>query len=136
MKCSAVYARTAQASPDSIQQQLERCSRAAERLGFRVDARFQDDGISGRCLPASRPGYRRLEDHLALGRCDLVIVDNADRLSRSGTHLAAVLEVFGGWGIRVLEAETECELSLVTLFGQGACALRLARLPSESRSRQ
>lgn len=118
MKNAALYARTAQASPASIQHQLERCSRAAQQLGLRVAAQFQDDGVSGRCLPVERPGYRRLEDLLALGNFDVVLVANASRLSRSSMHLAALLEGFRRRGIRVFEAETRSELSPLALRGR------------------
>ncbi|WP_353056793.1 recombinase family protein [Hydrogenophaga intermedia] len=140
MKNAAVYARTAQACPAAIQQQFERCSLAAQHLGLEPDARnrFQDDGVGGRCLPVGRPGYRSLEDLLAAGMCDVVLVDNASRLSRSSTHLGALLETFRRRGIRVFEAETGSELSLLTYWGKtpalGACAIPPKDADSRRRS--
>lgn len=138
MKNAAVYARTAQACPASLQHQFERCSHAAQRLGLRVAAQsqFQDDGVSGRCVPRERPGYRRLEDLLALGDCYFVLVDNASRLSRSSTHLGVLLETFRRRGIRVFEAETGSELSLLTLWGKAPAFSACAIPPKDADSRR
>lgn len=114
MNRAAVYARTAQASPERIRQQSERCSEAAGRLGLCVgpDSQFHDDGVSGRLLPALRPGYQRLEKLLTLGNCKAIVVEEASRLSRSVGHLAALLDGLEQRGIRVLAADTGTEVSL------------------------
>jgi len=114
MNRAAIYARTAEASPERVRQQLERCSEAAKRLGLVVDAdgQFHDDGVSGLLLPALRPAYQRLEEFLATANCTAIVVDEASRLSRSVGHLAALLDDYEQRGVRVLAAETGTKVSL------------------------
>ncbi|RWI92116.1 recombinase family protein [Mesorhizobium sp.] len=62
-------------------------------LGWRLLAdRYDDGGISGGTL--ARPALQRLLDDIRSGRVDVVVVYKIDRLTRSLTDFAKIVEVF------------------------------------------
>jgi DNA invertase Pin-like site-specific DNA recombinase len=62
-------------------------------LGWKLLAdRYDDGGISGGTL--ARPALQRLLDNIRSGRVDVVVVYKIDRLTRSLTDFAKIVEVF------------------------------------------
>lgn len=97
-KSTAIYARSS-SNVRTTESQLEACRRAAEHLGFDVTNEFVDEAISGTIATNSRPGTRELM--ASLGCFDVVLVYRLDRLSRSATELADLLQEFAASEVEV-----------------------------------
>lgn len=85
--------------------------REAERRGWTVEVRA-DEGQSGKIV---NPALRRCLDELASGRADALIVGKLDRLARSVSHAADILDAARrqGWNLVV------CDLGLDLATPQG-----------------
>ena len=74
----------------SIETQIEACKKKAEEMGATSIKIYKDDGWSGAYL--DRPKLDELRDAVATGVHDLVIIYEADRLSRDTMHLLLLTE--------------------------------------------
>jgi DNA invertase Pin-like site-specific DNA recombinase len=62
-----------------------------------VKERYDDGGISGACL--DRPDLQRLLGDIRAGKVDTVVVYKVDRLTRSLTDFAKLVELFDAHGV-------------------------------------
>jgi site-specific DNA recombinase len=76
-----IYARYSTDLQDrtSIEGQFRNCEAVAKEHGFKVVAKFRDEGISG--TDDTRPGYRALLAAAEAGEFDCIIVDETSRLT-------------------------------------------------------
>jgi DNA invertase Pin-like site-specific DNA recombinase len=85
---------------NSLDAQREACEayiRSQRHEGWAlVPARYDDGGLSGGSL--NRPALQRLLIDVASGRVDLVVVYKVDRLTRSLSDFAKIVEVLDGHG--------------------------------------
>lgn len=86
---------------NSLDAQREACSAyiaSQVGLGWKLVAdRYDDGGISGGTM--ERPALRRLLADIAAKKADVVVVYKIDRLTRSLTDFAKIVEVFDGNGV-------------------------------------
>src|SRR3954465_14108745 len=102
---AAIYARVSsdqQADRHTIDSQVEALLARAAADGHEIQAelRFPDEGEGGASL--IRPALERLRDLAAMGAIDLVYVHAPDRLARSYTHQAVLVEEFARAGAEVV----------------------------------
>jgi site-specific DNA recombinase len=89
---------------NSLQAQREACEafivsqRHEGWVGLR--AGYDDGGFSGATM--DRPALQRLLAEIAAGRVDIVVVYKIDRLTRSLTDFAKIVEILDGRGARPL----------------------------------
>jgi DNA invertase Pin-like site-specific DNA recombinase len=100
---TAIYSRfsTDRQTDSSIQDQNRVCGEYAERQGWKVVARFEDQGISGAAL-GNRPGVLKLREAALARRFDVVLVTDLSRLSRSNGDLSTLIDRLVNKGIRVI----------------------------------
>lgn len=100
----AIYARYSSENQReaSIEDQLRICRARAEREGWTVVGEFSDAAISG--TKDNRPGFITLRDAARGGKCDVILAESLDRLSRDLEHVAAFYKQV-----------TFCRVKLVTL---------------------
>ena len=81
---AAVYARLSETydAAESVPTQLANGDRHAERRGWRVVARFKDDGFSA-FKEITRDDFVRLIDAIERDEIDVVIIRDIDRLTRN-----------------------------------------------------
>jgi site-specific DNA recombinase len=99
---AVIYSRfsTDRQSETSIADQVRICTEHAERQGWTIVERYEDQGISGAAL-GNRPGVLRLREAALARRFDLVLVTDLSRLSRS-QDLAPLLTRLRHGGLRVI----------------------------------
>src|SRR5919112_3135734 len=102
---AAIYARVSsdqQAERHTIASQVEAllARAAADGHAIQAELRFLDNGQSGASL--IRPALERLRDLAAMGAIDVVYVHAPDRLARSYTHQAVLIEEFARAGTQVV----------------------------------
>lgn len=88
-----IYARysTDMQSPTSVKDQIDLCQREAMAKGWTVVGVRFDEGLTG--TRDDRPGYQALLDDLNQRRCDLVVFESVDRLSRDQEHSARFYKI-------------------------------------------
>lgn len=98
---AALYARfsTDMQSAASTADQLRVCREAAERMGAVVIDEFEDAGISGSSM-GNRPGLQALLRMAKARKCDVVIAEHTDRLSRGLSGSGAIYEDLKSWSVR------------------------------------
>ncbi len=100
---AAIYARTAVASQEKIEEQIGNCRLYADIQGWQVtDANiFRDDGLSG--LNLCRPGLESLLDRAADSPApfDLVLVEDLVRLGRDQSAMQSLIERLRRLGVHV-----------------------------------
>jgi DNA invertase Pin-like site-specific DNA recombinase len=86
---------------NSLHAQREACEafiRSQQGEGWRlVEAAYDDGGISGGTM--DRPGLQQLLANIRAGKVDTVVVYKVDRLTRSLTDFAKMVEVFDAHGV-------------------------------------
>src|SRR5580693_9149829 len=86
---------------NSLAAQCEACEafiRSQQHEGWILSrARYDGGGFSGGSL--ERPGLQRLLADIRAGRIDIVVVYKVDRLTRSLTDFARLVEIFDGEGV-------------------------------------
>ncbi len=86
---------------NSLEAQREACEayiKSQTHEGWRlVNAHYDDGGISGGTM--DRPALRRLLNDIETGRVNVVVVYKVDRLTRSLSDFAKIVEVFDGFGV-------------------------------------
>jgi site-specific DNA recombinase len=75
----------------SIEDQLEVCRRYAARMGFRIEATYEDRAISG-ANSSNRPGYQQLLRDARKGQFDVLVVEALDRLARKLSDIAGTFD--------------------------------------------
>src|SRR3954466_5805374 len=99
---AAIYARYSSdlQSKASIEDQVRLCREMAVARGWEVVEVYADHAISG--ASTLRPGYQRLLEDVRAGRCDLVLAEALDRLSRDQEHTAALFKQLSFAGVRLV----------------------------------
>lgn len=111
MKRAAVYLRYSsdKQRPSSLEDQLRICRRWIDTNGYSLDERFifQDAALSGQTV-AGRSGLEKLIQTICVDvpPVDALVIENTDRLSRSGL-IASVLNPHAVGGRARLLASTE-----------------------------
>jgi site-specific DNA recombinase len=100
---AAIYSRfsTDRQTDSSIADQVRVCTEHAERQGWQIVARFEDQGISGAAL-GNRPGVLKLREGALAHRFDAVLVTDLSRLSRSNGDLSTLIDRLVNKNIRVV----------------------------------
>lgn len=90
---AVVYARysTEKQSETSIADQISVCEAHARRQGWTVAEQFSDEGISGASF-GNRPGAQALEQFALAGNCQVILVTDLTRLSRSSGDLSKFID--------------------------------------------
>src|SRR4051794_6297595 len=99
---AVIYARYSsdQQSAASIEDQVRLCRELALARGWEVVEVYADHAISGASV--LRPGYQRLLEDVRASRCEVVIAEGLDRLSRDQEHTAALFKQLGFCGVRLV----------------------------------
>jgi site-specific DNA recombinase len=100
---AAIYSRfsTDRQNESSITDQVRVCAEYAERQGWQIVERFEDQGISGAAV-GNRPGVLALQQAGTARRVDAVLVTDLSRLSRSQGDLSKMIDRFVAKGVRVI----------------------------------
>ena len=89
---AVIYARYSSdlQSASSIEDQIRLCRERAAREGWQITGSYEDASISGASL--MRPGIQRLLQDARDRRCDIVLTEALDRLSRNQADIAALYQ--------------------------------------------
>src|SRR5574340_160364 len=101
---AAIYARY---SPDrqsetSLADPFRRARDRAAALGLTVAAEHGDDAISASIPVGARPGGKALLADALAGRCDVVLLEGLDRLSREIGEQERIVKRLEHRGIRII----------------------------------
>lgn len=90
---AVIYARysTEKQSESSIADQVNTCRGYAHRQGWELGPQFTDEGISGAAF-GNRPGAQALEQFALAGGCQIIMVADLTRLSRSSGDLSKFID--------------------------------------------
>lgn len=93
MDYAVIYARysTERQSESSIADQIGVCKAYAQRHGLTITETFTDEGISGASF-GNRPGAQALEQYALQGHCQVILVTDLTRLSRSSGDLSKFID--------------------------------------------
>ncbi len=114
---AALYARysTDLQRRESIADQLRTCERLAERHGFTVVLRFNDEAISGGTT--QRPGYQSMLSAARRHEFDAVIAEDTSRLWRNLAEQAPRLAELADLGIAVVTADLDTRHESAEIMG-------------------
>lgn len=124
----AIYARFSSENQReaSIDDQVRTATKLVAERGGSVDRAlvFTDSAVSGSTM--ERPGLRRLLDAISQKRVDVLIVEDASRLSRDGGHSAEILKRCRFYGVRLITSDgidtaragSKLEYGLKSLMGE------------------
>ncbi|EMA70333.1 recombinase family protein [Halorubrum distributum] len=104
---AAIYARTSSSSQRfgySIGEQVDRCSKQCEQMGWNVTFVFTDEAESGR--NTDRPKFQEMLDRARGGCFDVVVFWKLDRFCRSLVDLVKTEEQLSEWDVS-LQSVTE-----------------------------
>ncbi|GAB6879350.1 hypothetical protein JCM17823_16240 [Halorubrum gandharaense] len=104
---AAIYARTSSSSQRfgySIGEQVDRCVKQCEQMGWTVTYVFTDEAESGR--NTDRPKFQEMLDRARLGCFDVVVFWKLDRFCRSLVDLVKTEEKLNEWEVS-LQSVTE-----------------------------
>ena len=76
-----------------VERQLEDCLALADRLGWEVVAKFDDNDLSAYNRRKPRPGYEALLDSMKRGEIDALICWHTDRLYRRPGDLERLIDI-------------------------------------------
>lgn len=93
----------------SLDDQVRRCRQWADEQGCQVVGTFADAGISGSL--ASRPKLDEMISTVRRGEAGIVLVAKLDRLGRSVSHLATLLDELDRAGVRVVSLSENLDSS-------------------------
>ena len=99
---AAVYARFSSDNQRdaSIEDQFRVCGDHATKAGFEITERYSDYAVSGASL--NRPGIQSLLQDCRSDRCDVVLAEALDRLSRDQEDVAAIYKRLTFAGIKLV----------------------------------
>jgi DNA invertase Pin-like site-specific DNA recombinase len=103
---TAIYVRVSTAGQNMDGQRAELERWAAGQAG---PVQWYDDAATGRTM--DRPGWRRLESDLRAGKVSRVAVWRLDRLGRSVSGVAALLDELRGRGVALVSLRDGIDLS-------------------------
>src|SRR5438128_1200398 len=86
----------------SLEDQERLCRQEAERLGYSVVKVYSDAALSGQLNEDQRPGFQAMQDAAKHHEFDVLIVDDASRLSRDQSDALRVLKRFEFWGVGLI----------------------------------
>lgn len=100
---AAIYGRysTEKQDQSSIADQWRACTDYATQRGWEIVERHADEGISGAAI-GNRPGFASLMTAALAGLCDVVLVMDLSRLSRSAADLNKTIDRLTFRGVRVI----------------------------------
>lgn len=80
-----------------------------ERRGWELVGVVSDAAVSAKRSPADRPGFAEVLEALQSGSVDAVVVSKLDRLTRSLSDFAGLLDrsVSEGWGVVALDVDVD-----------------------------
>ncbi len=86
----------------SITDQFRNCEHYAAREGWKIAARFHDNGVSGTMDEKGRPGFRDMMEAARANKFDALLVDDLSRLSRDSMKTEEARRLFVFLGIRLV----------------------------------
>ena len=103
---AAIYSRfsTDRQTESSITDQVRVCSEYAEKEGWTVTHRFEDQGISGAAI-GNRPGCVAMLEAAKARAFDVLLVMDTSRLSRSSADLSKIADRMVFMGLRILAVQ-------------------------------
>jgi site-specific DNA recombinase len=101
---AAIYARYSSENQReaSIEDQVRECRQDAERRGWTVTAVYSDAALSGSLGEDQRPGFQAMMDAAKGKVFDVLIVDDASRLSRDTADALRALTVLDFYGVKFI----------------------------------
>ena len=98
---AAIYARYSSENQReaSLEDQERLCRQEADRLGYTVTKVYQDAALSGQLNEDQRPGFQAMLVDAKSKAFDVLIVDDASRLSRDTADALRVLKRLEFWGV-------------------------------------
>lgn len=101
---AAIYARYSSENQreSSIEDQVSECRKEADRLGYPVGQVFTDAALSGQLNEDQRPGFQAMQTAAQAREFDVLLVDDASRLSRDQSDALRVLKRFEFWGVGLI----------------------------------
>jgi DNA invertase Pin-like site-specific DNA recombinase len=134
MQRAALYARFSsdRQNERSAADQLALCTSFCERQGYMVVARHSDSAVSGETVHG-RHGLAALRRDVLARKCDVVVVEDYDRLSRGMSDLPRLFEEFQFAGVKLI-AVNEGEADQIRIGVRGIVgALYLTDLRNKTR---
>jgi site-specific DNA recombinase len=103
---AAIYSRfsTDKQTESSIADQVRVCTEHADKEGWQVIARYEDQGISGAAM-GNRPGLLAMLDAAKAHAFDVLLVMDTSRLSRSSADLSKIADRMVFMGLRILAVQ-------------------------------
>lgn len=100
----AIYARysSEKQRESSLEDQERLCRQEAERLGYVVTKIYKDAALSGQLNEDQRPGFQAMQEAARRREFDVLIVDDASRLSRDQSDALRTLKRFEFWGVGLI----------------------------------
>ena len=104
-KNAVIYARRSSHSQNeqSCEQQIRVCEEYAERNGYNIIDRYQDDAISGKAAD-NRPDFQEMIKDSRSGQWEYIIVYKLDRFARNRYDSATYKAKLKKNGVKVLSA--------------------------------
>ncbi len=101
---AAIYTRYSSDSQRdaSLEDQERLCREEADRLGYIVVNVFSDAALSGQLNEDGRPGFQAMQQAARRREFDVLIVDDASRLSRDQADALRTLKRFEFWGVGLI----------------------------------
>lgn len=103
---AAIYSRfsTDKQTESSITDQVRVCTEYAEKEGWTITHRFEDQGISGAAI-GNRPGCVAMLESAKARAFDVLLVMDTSRLSRSSADLSKIADRMVFMGLRILAVQ-------------------------------
>src|SRR5439155_19505725 len=76
----------------SLEDQERACRQEADRLGYAITKVYKDAALSGQLSEDQRPGFQALQDDAKHRAFDVILVDDASRLSRNAGDALRIQE--------------------------------------------
>lgn len=107
---AAIYARQSIEKADSvsIDAQIERCKSICAMNGWNYTV-YSDVGFSGKNI--NRPNFERLLEDIRAGRINALVSYKLDRISRSITDFAQLLQLFEKYGVQYISSTEQFDTS-------------------------
>jgi site-specific DNA recombinase len=103
---AAIYSRfsTDRQTESSIADQVRVCTEHADKEGWQIVARYEDQGISGAAM-GNRPGLLSMLEAAKARAFDVLLVMDTSRLSRSSADLSKIADRMVFMGLRILAVQ-------------------------------
>lgn len=130
LRRACLYLRQSKSHPEGIDRQRERCVKLAELRGWQVVATFQDDDVSASKQRGAQTGWGRMLAAAERGEFDVIIAVDLDRLLRTITDLAVLIEA----GVPVVTVDGEIDLTTADGEFRGTMLTAMARFEVRRKS--